>query len=50
MTWQPIVLFGFAGFLGAGAFSTWKNSKVAAVILAVVAIGCAVGGVLWLTG
>ncbi len=50
MTWQPIVLFGFAGFLGAGAFAMWKNSKLVAIILGVVAAVAGVGGVLWLVG
>ena len=47
MTWQPIVLFGFAGLLVGGVISSWKNSKLFAGILAVLAVALAVGGVLW---
>ena len=47
MTWQPIVLFAFAGLLFGGVLSTWKNSKIFAGILALLTLGLAVGGVLW---
>jgi hypothetical protein len=50
MTWQPIVLLGFAGLLLGGVFATWKDSRVLAAVLAVLAAALAVGGVLWVLG
>ncbi len=50
MTWQPILLFGFAGLLLGGVFSVWKSSRVFASVLAVLCVALAVGGVLWVLG
>lgn len=51
MTWQPVLLFGFAGLLLGGVISTWKNdAKVASVVLAVFTVALTTGGVLWVLG
>ncbi|WP_164479137.1 hypothetical protein [Nakamurella antarctica] len=47
MTWEPIVLLGLAGFLAGGSFSLWKTSRIASIVLGVVTVAAAVGGVLW---
>ncbi len=49
MNWFAYVLIVLGGFLLGGVISLWRNdSRVAAVIMAVFAIGCVAGGVLWL--
>ena len=50
MTWQPLLLFAFAGLLVGGVLATWKDSRVLAAVLAVLAVGLTVGGVLWVVG
>ncbi len=51
MTWQPIVLFGFAGLLAGGVISAWRNdAKVLSVVLGVIAAAMLTGGVLWVLG
>jgi hypothetical protein len=44
----PIVLIGLGGFLIGGVISLRRKSVPAAVVLAVVAVACIVGGILWL--
>jgi hypothetical protein len=45
----PIVLFALAGFLIGGVVSLWRNdARIGAGIVALFAVGCVVGGVLWL--
>lgn len=51
MTWQPVLLLGFAGLLVGGVISAWKNdSRVLAGVLAVLAAALTAGGVLWVLG
>jgi hypothetical protein len=51
VTWQPLVLLGFAGLFLGGAISTWRNdAKVASVVLGVLTVALATGGVLWVLG
>ncbi|WP_170315463.1 hypothetical protein [Nakamurella deserti] len=51
MTWQPVLLLGFAGLLLGGVISTWKNdAKVVSAVLAVFTVALTVGGVLWVLG
>jgi hypothetical protein len=51
VTWQPIVLLGFAGLLLGGVISTWKNdARVLSVVLAVMTVALTVGGVAWVLG
>jgi hypothetical protein len=45
-----LVLFALAGFLVGGAFSTWKRSRVMAVLLGAAAVLAGGGGALWLAG
>lgn len=45
-----IVLIGLGGFLIGGVLAFWSKSKVAAVVFAVFAAACIVGGILWLVG
>jgi hypothetical protein len=44
----PIVLIAFGGFLIGGVVSFRKKSVPIAVIFGLFAVGCVVGGVLWL--
>ncbi len=49
MNWFAYVLIVLGGFLLGGVISLWRNdSRLAAVIMAVFAVGCVAGGVLWL--
>ncbi len=49
MNWFAYVMILVGGFLIGGVLSLWRNdSRVAAVIMAVFAVGCVAGGVLWL--
>ena len=49
MNWFAYVLILLGGFLIGGVISLWRNdSRVASVIMAVFAVGCVAGGVLWL--
>lgn len=51
MTWQPVLLLGFAGLLLGGVISAWKNdAKVVSAVLAVLTVALTVGGVLWVLG
>lgn len=51
MTWQPVLLLGFAGLLLGGVISAWKNdAKVVAGVLAVLTLALTTGGVLWVLG
>ena len=50
MTWQPIVLIGFGGFLIGGVAAAWKSSRVVAGVLALFALLLIAGGVLWIVG
>ncbi|WP_170191824.1 hypothetical protein [Saccharothrix syringae] len=43
-----IGLLALAGFLGGGAYSTWKTARGLAVVLAVLAVLALGGAVLWL--
>ncbi|WP_199285646.1 hypothetical protein [Saccharomonospora iraqiensis] len=45
-----LLLFAVGGFLAGGAVTTWKNSRVAAVALAVAALLAVGGAVAWLSG
>ena len=44
----PVFLLAVAGFLAGGAYTPWKNSRVFAVVLAVLAVLAVAGGVAWL--
>jgi hypothetical protein len=46
----PILLIAFGGFLIGGVVSFRKKSVPIAVIFAIFAAACVVGGVLWLIG
>ncbi|SDP24507.1 hypothetical protein SAMN04515671_3396 [Nakamurella panacisegetis] len=49
MNWFAYVLIIIGGFLLGGVLSLWRNgSRVASVILAVMAAMCVAGGILWL--
>ncbi|MET3805035.1 hypothetical protein ABIB25_002035 [Nakamurella sp. UYEF19] len=49
MNWFAYVLILLGGFLIGGVLSLWRNeSRIAAVILAIFAVGCVAGGILWL--
>ncbi|MEO5832073.1 MAG: hypothetical protein ABJA16_09055 [Nakamurella sp.] len=51
MTWQPVVLLGFAGLLVGGVISAWKNdAKVVSAVLALFSVALITGGVLWVLG
>lgn len=50
MRWWPLLLIGLGGFLIGGVLALWKDSRVPAVILALLSLGCLAGGVLWLIG
>ena len=51
MTWQPVLLLGFAGLLVGGVISAWRNgAKMLAGVLSVLATALIVGGVLWVLG
>ncbi len=48
MIWVSIALIALGGFLIGGVVSLWRNdSRVGAVLMAVFAAGCILGGVLW---
>ena len=44
----PVFLLAVAGFLAGGAYTSWKSSRVFAVVLAVLAALAVAGGVAWL--
>ena len=44
----PILLIGLGGFLVGGVISLWRRSVPAAVVLGVFAMGCVIGGIVWL--
>jgi hypothetical protein len=44
----PVVLFAVAGFLIGGVYTTWKTAKGFAIVLAVLCVMAAGGGVAWL--
>lgn len=47
--WFAYVLIVVGGFLIGGVLSLWRSdSRVPAVVLAIFALGCVAGGVLWL--
>ena len=49
MNWFAYVLIIVGGFLLGGVLSLWRNgSRVAPVVLAVFAVMCVAGGILWL--
>jgi hypothetical protein len=49
VSWQPILLLGLAWFLVGGVVAAVKaQARVVAIVLGVVALAFAVGGVLWL--
>ena len=49
MNWFAYALILLGGFLIGGVLSLWRNdSRVAAVVMAVFAVGCVAGGILWL--
>lgn len=48
MNWLPLLLFALAGLLAGGVGAFWKESRVAAIVLLVLVVGCVAGGVLWL--
>jgi hypothetical protein len=50
VSWQPILLIAFGGFMVGGTAAMWKTSKVAAVVCALIALACLAGGVVWLVG
>jgi hypothetical protein len=49
VTWPPILLLGVAGFLVGGVIAAYRNgAKVLAVVVALLAVAAAIGGVVWL--
>jgi hypothetical protein len=48
VNWLPVLLIGLGGFLVGGVLATRKTNPTVAVIIAVFAVGCVVGGILWL--
>jgi len=49
MNWPPILLLGLAGFLVGGVIAAWRaDARITATILAILAVGAVVGGVMWL--
>ncbi|GAA2984250.1 hypothetical protein [Actinokineospora diospyrosa] len=42
-----VALIALAGILVGGAYTTWKNSRVAAVVLAVLALLALGGAIAW---
>ncbi|MDR7300525.1 hypothetical protein [Haloactinomyces albus] len=44
----PIILLAVAGFLVGGVYAIWKTAKLFALLLAVLAVLAAAGGLLWL--
>ncbi|MHA6800699.1 hypothetical protein [Bounagaea algeriensis] len=46
----PILLLGLAGFLGGGAYTTWKTARGMAIVLTAAAVMAAVAGIGWLFG
>lgn len=44
----PLLLLALAGFLVGGVAATWRNSRAGAVVLAVLAVLAAAGGIAWL--
>ena len=47
MNWLPFLLIAFGGFLVGGVLATRRSNPTAAVIIAIFALGCVAGGVLW---
>ncbi len=48
MKWWGVLLIAFGGFLAGGVASTWRNARVASIILAVLSLAAIAGGVLWM--
>ncbi len=46
----PILLLGLAGFLGGGAYATWKTVRGMAIVLTAAAVMAVVAGIGWLFG
>lgn len=44
----PLLLLALAGFFVGGVYAMWKTAKVFAIVLGVLAVVAAVGGILWL--
>lgn len=48
MNWLPVLLIGLGGFLSGGVLALRKTNPTGAVVIAVFAVGCVAGGILWL--
>jgi hypothetical protein len=46
--WLGVGLLALAGFLIGGVYSTWKTARFMAVVLGVLAVLAAGGGIAWL--
>ncbi|GAB3274578.1 hypothetical protein [Parasphingorhabdus pacifica] len=44
----PIILLGVAGFLAGGAYTTWKNTRGLAIMLAAAAVVALAAGIGWM--
>jgi len=43
----PVLLLALAGFLAGGSYTSWKTSRLLAVLLAVAAALALAGGIAW---
>ena len=48
MSWVGLLLLALAGFLVGGMVSTWRSSRLLAVLLAIGAVLATAGGVTWM--